>query len=60
MKIEFLKEVTASGEITYYTRVDNVYCRGSVFTEYDRAKECFDRIKENPFNSSEIIESYVI
>jgi hypothetical protein len=60
MKIEFLKEVQPSGDVYYYTNVDNSYSSGSAYQNYEKAKECFDKILANPFNTTEILESHVI
>jgi len=60
MKIEFLKEVQASGDVYYYTNVDNSYSSGSAFSDYEQAKAIFDKIIANPFNTTEILESHVI
>lgn len=60
MKIEFLKEVQPSGDVYYYTNIDNSYSSGSAHADYDKAKEIFDKIIANPFNTTEILESHVI
>jgi len=59
MKIEFVKETKADGDILYYTNVDGKFADKSLSFSIDKAKTIYNNIVNNKgkYTSTEILES---
>jgi hypothetical protein len=62
MKIEFVKETKADGDILYFTKVDGMFADKSLSFKYDVAKLIYDNIVKNngKYTNTEILESIEI
>jgi hypothetical protein len=58
MKIEFIKETKSTGDVIYYTNVDNTFVSNSLSLTEEAARAIFERIKAGTFTDmKEVIES---
>jgi hypothetical protein len=59
MKIEFIKETKANGNVIYYTKVNNSFVDGSLELTMVKAKVIYDNIVKNNgmYRSEEVLES---
>lgn len=59
MKIDFIKETKANGDVYYYTKVDGRFVDNSLSFKQDEAKVMYDNIVKNKgkMNFEEVLES---
>lgn len=61
MKIEFIKETKSTGDVIYYTNVNNTFVSNSLSLTEETARAIFERIKDGTFKDvKEVIESVEI
>jgi len=62
IKIEFVKETRTSGDIIYFTKVNDTYISNTLSTDKEKAKSIFDNIVKNKgkYVTEEILETIEI
>ena len=62
MKIDFIKETKADGDVFYFTRVNGNFIDGSLSFDSDKAKTMYNNIVKNKgkLNLEEVLESVEI
>ena len=62
MKIEFIKETKADGDVFNFTNVDNRFIDKSLSYDKDKAYMIYQNISKNKgtYNNREVIESFEI